>query len=82
MLEFQNTLINLQNMRPLLILKIVLLVIIGVYAIFTFQVFVKIRALKRIVVFTQGTPSNILQYLGLLYFLLVLSLFFLTLVIV
>lgn len=82
MLEIPYPTINLPNLNLLFLFKIVLLLLIAIYAIFTFFVYNKIRALNRIVFFPPRTASNSIKLLALLYFMLILSLFFLTLVIV
>ncbi len=55
---------------------------IFLYAIFTFFVYYKIRALQRIVFFPPRSAASSLKLVSLIYFLFIVSLFFITLVIV
>lgn len=80
MFEIPQLTINLPNLSFLL--KLMLLILIAIYAIFTFFVYNKIRALDRIIFFPHKSASNTIKLLSLIYFFLILSLFFLTLVIV
>ena len=82
MLEIPQLAINISGLNLSFFLKIILLIIIAIYAIFTFFVYNKIRALDRIVFFPPRSASNSIKLASLIYFLLVVSLFFLTLVIV
>lgn len=81
MLEIPQLTINIANLNLQFLLKITLLIVIAVYAIFAFFVYNKVRALNRIVFFPPRTASNFIKSLTLIYFFLVLSLFFVTLVI-
>lgn len=80
MFELAQITSNLPNLS--IFFKTILMVLIGIYTIFTFFVYNKIRALNRIVFFPPRTASNSIKLAAIIYFLLLLSLFFLTLVIV
>lgn len=66
----------------ILILKIPLLILILLYALFLFIVINRIKALNRTMTIVAGGTSHILQTLALIQFLLAVSLFLLALVIV
>jgi hypothetical protein len=71
-----------QTTGVLLLFKILLLVLLFVYAIFAFIVMNRIKALNRTVYITSSNASGTLQFLSLLFFFLTVSLFILTIVIV
>jgi hypothetical protein len=75
-------LINIENLNLLLLFKVVLLIFIGLYAVFTFMLYNKINSLERITYFPKAIPDFILKEAALFYFLLIVSLFFVVLVIV
>ncbi|MBU3978955.1 hypothetical protein KJ980_04190 [Patescibacteria group bacterium] len=81
MLEIPQLTTNILILDLPFLLKGALLVLIAIYAIFTFFIYNKVRALNRIVFFPPRTTSNSIKLLSLIYFLIILSLFFLTLVI-
>lgn len=81
MLEIPQLTTNILILDLPFLLKGALLVLIAIYAIFTFFIYNKTRALNRIVFFPPRTTSNSIKLLSLIYFLIILSLFFLTLVI-
>ncbi len=81
MLDIPQLTINIPNLNLSFLLKIALLILIAIYAIFTFFIYNKVRALNRIVFFPPRTASNSIKSLTLIYFFIILSLFFLTLVI-
>ena len=62
-------------------IKVSLLIILGLYAIFAFMIFNQVRSFNR-VIFLTSNKSSILQLTTLIYFLACVSLFLLTLVIV
>ncbi len=66
----------------LFIFKILLLALIFVYAIFTFIVLNRVRALNRTIFLAAAHASATLQILTIISFLLAVSLFIITLVIV
>ena len=74
--------INIPTPSLFLLLKIGLLSLIFVFGVFTFFMYNKVRSLNRIVFFPPRTASNYIKSAALFYFLLILSLFFITLVIV
>ncbi len=73
-------LFGLANAR--LIFKIGFLIIVGLFVIFSFMLLTKVRALNRVIFLPPEAGKIVLQILTVLYFLVVLSLFFLTIVIV
>jgi Family of unknown function (DUF5657) len=62
--------------------KIALLILLGLYAIFTFMLSVKIRSLNRTVFLPAESGEVVVRIFAILYLLAVLSLFIATLVIV
>jgi hypothetical protein len=74
--------VNIGTLDLTFFFKIGLLSLIFLYAIFTFFVYNKIRALEKIVSFPSHSAANYNKLFALAYFLLTVSLFFLTLVIV
>lgn len=66
----------------LLLFKILILVLIFVYVIFSFIVVNRIRALNRAVYLTAAKASASLQIATIIFFLLAVSLFIATIVIV
>jgi hypothetical protein len=82
MFQGPQILTDLPALNFLQVSKIALLILIIIYAIFSFMIYVKIRALTRIVIFPSKTKSSSIPTLAFIYFLLVVSLFFLALVIV
>jgi hypothetical protein len=77
-----NPIINVQTINLIPFLKIALLIIIFLYAIFTYFVYNKVRALQRIVFFPPRSAGSSLKSVSFIYFLLIVSLFFIALVIV
>ena len=65
-----------------LLFKILLLIFIGLYAIFSIMLATKIRSLNKIVFLPPSTGAVFIQLIAILYVLAVISLFFVTLVIV
>ena len=63
-------------------IKIALLILIGIYAIFILMLVVKIRSLDKTVFLPSESGEGILRAFAILYLLAVLSLFIATLVIV
>jgi hypothetical protein len=66
----------------ILIFKIPLLLLLGIYVLFTFIVINRIKAFNRIVNIAASHASSSLQALALIQFVLALSLFLLAIVIV
>jgi hypothetical protein len=66
----------------ILILKIPFLILLFLYALFLFIVISRIRALNRTITVTAGAASQILRIAAVLQFVLAVSLFLITLVIV
>jgi hypothetical protein len=66
----------------MLFFKIPLLILIFLYALFTFIVINRIKALNRAILITSANAAKMLQLLAILHFILVISLFIITLVIV
>lgn len=64
-----------------LFFKVAVLIVIGIYLLFTLIALTQVRALNRLVRIESGKSSFIIQNLFLLYFFLVASLFLLALVI-
>ncbi len=62
--------------------KIILLIMIAVYFAFTLMLFNQVQALSRVVFFPSKTAALAIKLFTILYVLAVVSLFFLTLVIV
>jgi len=62
--------------------KLALLILLVIYAIFTFMLAIKIRSLNRTVFLPPESGEGLFRAFALLYFLAVLSLFIVTLVIV
>ena len=62
--------------------KLALLILLVIYALFTFMLATKIRSLNRTVFLPAESGEVFIRVVALLYFLAVLSLFILTLVIV
>ena len=79
MLEFFT---YVQTEGILLVFKILLLILIFVYSIFSFIVFNRVRSLNRTIYLAAAGASSALQLLTLLSFLVAVSLFILTIVIV
>ena len=65
-----------------LYVKIALLILIGIYALFSLMLSTKIRSLNKTVFLPTESGEIIFRVFAILYFLLVLSLFIATLVIV
>jgi Family of unknown function (DUF5657) len=63
-------------------IKIALLILMGLYAIFIFMLSVKIRSLNRTVFLPAESGEVLIRIFAILYLLAVLSLFIATLVIV
>jgi len=66
----------------LLAFKIPFLALVLLYAIFTFIVVSRIKALNRLVYISASRTSDIIRLVALIQFFMALSLFFITLVIV
>ncbi|HWY79226.1 MAG TPA: DUF5657 family protein [Candidatus Sulfotelmatobacter sp.] len=62
--------------------KLALLILLGLYAIFIFMLATKIRSLNRTVFLPNESGEGILRTFAVLYFLTILSLFIITIVIV
>lgn len=62
--------------------KVALLILIALYAIFTFMLVTKLRSLNKIVFLPAESGEGLLRFFAILYFLAVVSLFLITLVIV
>lgn len=62
--------------------KVALLILMGIYAIFSFMLATKIRSLNRTVFLPPESGEGLLRVFAILYFIAVLSLFIATLVIV
>ncbi len=71
----------IQSLRLVLFIKIALLIILGLYAVFALMVFNQVRSFNK-VIFLTSNKSTILQLVTLVYLLACVSLFLLTLVIV
>lgn len=71
-----------QTTGILLLFKILILVLLFVYAIFAFIVMNRIKSLNRTVSLSGGNASSTLQFLTGLSFFLAISLFIATIVIV
>lgn len=76
-----NFLVTLQALDIILFIKVALLIIFGLYAIFAFMIFNQVRSFNN-VIFLTSNKSTLLQLLTFIYFLACISLFLLTLVIV
>ncbi|HVA96787.1 MAG TPA: DUF5657 family protein [Candidatus Acidoferrales bacterium] len=63
-------------------IKIALLILLGLYAVFTLMLSVKIRSLNRTVFLPAESGEVVLRIFAILYLLAVLSLFIATIVIV
>lgn len=72
----------IQEQGPYFLFKGLLLVLMFVYALFTFIVFSRVRALNRTIYLAAASASIILKTLTLISFLVAVSLFIITLVIV
>jgi hypothetical protein len=73
---------SFQNFHFEFFIKVTLLILIGLYAAFSFMLIAKIRSLNKIVFLPDSSKAPFIQKFATVYFILVLSLFFLTLVIV
>ncbi len=62
--------------------KVALLILIGIYMLFTFMLAIKIRSLNKTVFLPAESGEGIIRVFAILYLLIVLSLFIITLVIV
>jgi hypothetical protein len=62
--------------------KLALIILLVIYAIFTFMLSTKIRSLNRTVFLPSESGEGVLRAFAIIYFLAVLSLFIVTLVIV
>jgi Family of unknown function (DUF5657) len=62
--------------------KLALLILLGLYAIFTFMLAVKIRSLNRTVFLPAESGEVLVRIFAILYLVVVISLFIATLVIV
>lgn len=58
-----------------LIMKIVFLVLVGLYLIFVIIVFNNVRSLRRIVIITSAAGSPLIQFLVIFYLLATVALF-------
>ncbi|HEX8932213.1 MAG TPA: DUF5657 family protein [Patescibacteria group bacterium] len=65
-----------------LFIKVMALILIGLYAIFALMLANKIRSFNKILFLPSNSGGGLMQLLALTLFLAVLSLFFVTLVIV
>ena len=63
-------------------IKLALLILMGLYAIFTFMLSVKIRSLNRTVFLPPESGEALIRIFAILYLLAVISLFIATIVIV
>lgn len=82
MFEVLQLTFNIQSLHLQLVLKIIILIMILLYFIFSIIVYNNIRALNRIVFFPPRSAGIFLRSIALIYSLLALSLFLITLVIV
>ena len=64
-----------------LVIKIIVIVVIGLYTLFVFVIFNHIRSLKRIVIIHHASGSPFIQTLALLYLLFSIFLFLAAIVI-
>ncbi len=71
-----------KNFSLTFFIKIVTLILIGLYAIFSFMLATKIRSFNKILFLPPRSGGKLMQTLAIIYFLAVLSLFLITLVIV
>jgi hypothetical protein len=81
-MEFPNLADFLLQGSGIIILKIPILILLFIYALFQFIVINRIRAFNRIVHIAAAHASVTLQIFAVVQFFLALSLFFLALVIV
>lgn len=70
------------NLDAIAYIKVALLILIGIYAIFTLMLSTKIRSLNKTVFLPRESGEIIIRFVAILYFFIVLSLFIATLVIV
>lgn len=63
-------------------IKIALLVLIGLYGLFTIMLATKVRSFNKIVFLPPSSGATLIQFLTIFLALLLISLFFVTLVIV
>ncbi|HZE86895.1 MAG TPA: DUF5657 family protein [Methylomirabilota bacterium] len=71
---------NFNNIR--LFIKVAFLILVGLYAIFTFMLATKIRSFNKILFLPANSGGAFLQLVAIIYFFIVLSLFIVTIVIV
>lgn len=82
MQQFPNLTDLLFHGTGILVIKIPLLILIFLYALFLFIVISRIKALNRTVTITAGNASHALQTAATIQFFLAISLFLITLAIV
>jgi len=72
----------LQNLDIPLFIKIIALILIGLYAIFSFMLATKIRSFNKILFLPPNSGGGLMQSIALMYTVTVLVLFVLTLLLV
>lgn len=77
-----TTIVSNFRVETITYVKIALLILLGLYSVFTFMLATKIRSLNRTIFLPLESGEGILRLFALIYFFAVLSLFLLTLVIV
>lgn len=81
-MDLPNLLNFLSQINSITLLKIPILLLLFIYAVFLFIIIYRIKAFNRIVHIASSQASVTLQMLAIIQFFLAISLFFLTLVIV
>lgn len=72
----------IQDSNIQLFIKIMSLILIGLYAIFALMLANKIRSFNKILFLPPHSGGKLMQFIALIFFIAVLSLFLITLVIV
>lgn len=82
MLDAVSILNFIQNQGLLLLFKVLLLLVLFVYAIFAFIVISRVKTLNHTVSLAAARASSFIVFFASLFFILAVSLFLITLVIV
>ena len=72
----------LQNLNIPLFIKIAALILIGLYAIFSFMLATKIRSFNKILFLPPNSGGGLMQFIALMYTVTILVLFVLTLLLI
>lgn len=78
----QNILLSLQQFNLLTAFKIAFLIMVGLYSLFAIMLYNQIQALSKIIFFPSQTSKTMIKLFSAIYIFLIVSLFFITLVIV